>query len=146
MDIHIDIPPNRRSMTTSRTMATSAFSFSLVFPLLQILLFVVPCLQAHPQAINQSSCNLVSALFVFGDSTVDAGNNNYLATALKSNFPPYGQDFPGHLPTGRFTNGKLATDFIGKSVFSSYLYPLVCFTRDFLSIVLRSQRRGSSLS
>ncbi|XP_078431536.1 GDSL esterase/lipase At5g45960-like isoform X2 [Wolffia australiana] len=65
-----------------------------------------------PAKMNKSSCYPVSALFVFGDSTVDPGNNDYLATPMKSNFPPYGRDFPGHLPTGRFTNGKLATDLV----------------------------------
>lgn len=56
----------------------------------------------------------ISAIFVFGDSTVDSGNNNYIKTISKSNFPPYGKDFPDHIPTGRFTNGKLVTDFLGK--------------------------------
>ncbi|GAB2301201.1 hypothetical protein Dimus_035235 [Dionaea muscipula] len=54
----------------------------------------------------------VSALFVFGDSTVDPGNNDFIATVAKSNFPPYGIDFPQQTPTGRFSNGLLATDFI----------------------------------
>ncbi|CAA7397440.1 unnamed protein product [Spirodela intermedia] len=54
----------------------------------------------------------VSAVFTFGDSTVDSGNNNYIPTATKSNFPPYGRDFPGHQPTGRFCNGRIGADFI----------------------------------
>lgn len=53
------------------------------------------------------------AIFVFGDSTVDPGNNNYIGTPFKSDFPPYGIDFANHIPTGRFTNGRLVTDFIG---------------------------------
>lgn len=57
-----------------------------------------------------------SALLVFGDSTVDAGNNNFLQTPMKSNFPPYGRDFINHIPTGRFTNGRLVSDFIGKHI------------------------------
>ncbi|KAI4374142.1 hypothetical protein MLD38_012171 [Melastoma candidum] len=56
--------------------------------------------------------NTVSALFVFGDSTADPGNNNFVSTIFKSDFLPYGQDFIDHRPTGRFTNGRLATDFI----------------------------------
>ncbi|KAJ4850272.1 hypothetical protein Tsubulata_015885, partial [Turnera subulata] len=52
-----------------------------------------------------------SAILVFGDSTVDTGNNNYLNTAFKGNHQPYGQDFPNHIPTGRFSNGKLLPDF-----------------------------------
>ncbi|KAK1325721.1 GDSL esterase/lipase [Acorus calamus] len=46
-----------------------------------------------------------TALLVFGDSSVDPGNNNYLSTAFKSNFPPYGKDFFDGKPTGRLSNG-----------------------------------------
>lgn len=52
------------------------------------------------------------AILIFGDSTVDPGNNNYIPTAFKGNHPPYGDDFPGHIPTGRFSNGKLVPDFL----------------------------------
>ncbi|CAK8538662.1 unnamed protein product [Lathyrus sativus] len=54
---------------------------------------------------------LVHGLFVFGDSIVDVGNNNYLATLVKANFLPYGRDFVNHSPTGRFSNGKIASDY-----------------------------------
>lgn len=57
----------------------------------------------------------ISALYVIGDSLVDSGNNNYLATKIKSNFPPYGSDFEGGKPTGRFSNGKNIADYIGKN-------------------------------
>lgn len=57
----------------------------------------------------------VPAIIVFGDSTVDTGNNNRIATMLKSNFEPYGRDFMGGKPTGRFCNGRLATDFISEA-------------------------------
>ncbi|RDX74228.1 GDSL esterase/lipase, partial [Mucuna pruriens] len=53
-----------------------------------------------------------SSILVFGDSTVDTGNNNYIKTLAKGNHLPYGRDFPGHIPTGRFSNGKLVPDFI----------------------------------
>lgn len=56
----------------------------------------------------------VSAVFAFGDSTMDPGNNNFIPTAFRSDFPPYGQDFMTHEPTGRFSNGKLVTDFAGE--------------------------------
>lgn len=58
----------------------------------------------------------IPAVFAFGDSTVDTGNNNDLITLAKSNFPPYGRDFMGGLPTGRFSNGKLPSDLIGTCV------------------------------
>lgn len=57
---------------------------------------------------------LVPALFIFGDSVADVGNNNNLLTIVKANFPPYGRDFVNHKPTGRFCNGKLAMDYTGK--------------------------------
>ncbi|KAF7831651.1 GDSL esterase/lipase [Senna tora] len=54
----------------------------------------------------------VPAVIVFGDSSVDAGNNNFIPTIARSNFEPYGRDFEGGRPTGRFSNGKIPTDFI----------------------------------
>ncbi|XP_068668177.1 GDSL esterase/lipase At4g26790-like [Aristolochia californica] len=58
----------------------------------------------------------IPAVIVFGDSSADPGNNNHIPTIVKSNFPPYGRDFPGGRPTGRFSNGRLATDFISEAV------------------------------
>ncbi|OWM69418.1 hypothetical protein CDL15_Pgr013879 [Punica granatum] len=54
----------------------------------------------------------VTAIFAFGDSTLDPGNNNHIGTLFVSNHLPYGRDFPGHIPTGRFTNGRLVTDIL----------------------------------
>ncbi|OMO82931.1 Lipase, GDSL [Corchorus capsularis] len=69
-----------------------------------------------------NACNLTSAsaakfpnissILIFGDSTVDTGNNNYIPTLFKGDHLPYGQNFPGHVPTGRFSNGKLIPDFL----------------------------------
>ncbi|QCD88082.1 zeta-carotene desaturase [Vigna unguiculata] len=64
---------------------------------------------------------LVPAFFIFGDSVVDVGNNNHKFSVVKANFPPYGRDFENHYPTGRFCNGKLATDFTADLLgFTSY--------------------------
>ena len=52
------------------------------------------------------------AFFVFGDSLVDNGNNNYLMTTARADSPPYGIDYPTHRPTGRFSNGKNIPDII----------------------------------
>ncbi|XP_071711432.1 GDSL esterase/lipase At5g22810-like [Rutidosis leptorrhynchoides] len=69
---------------------------------------------------------LVPALFIFGDSVVDTGNNNNLETVVKSNFPPYGRDFINHRHTGRFCNGKLASDFTGENLgFTTYPPPIL---------------------
>ncbi|KAE8655813.1 GDSL esterase/lipase [Hibiscus syriacus] len=56
----------------------------------------------------------VSAIIAFGDSLVDTGNNNHIPTLAKCNFKPYGRDFPGGIPTGRFCNGRLEPDFISE--------------------------------
>lgn len=88
----------------------------LVAAVLVGVLQPVPGVRADP---------LVPALCIFGDSVVDVGNNNRLLTLIKANFPPYGRDFVGHRPTGRFCNGKLATDFTGTSSLS-FSYPSPC--------------------
>ncbi|RZS29089.1 hypothetical protein BHM03_00062765 [Ensete ventricosum] len=60
------------------------------------------------------------AVFVFGDSLVDVGNNNFLPSdAPKVNFPPWGIDYPGRTPTGRCTNGFNYADYIGMHYFGS---------------------------
>lgn len=52
------------------------------------------------------------AIFVFGDSLSDSGNNNKLVTVAKANYYPNGIDFPDG-PTGRFCNGFTTIDHIG---------------------------------
>ncbi|OIW18906.1 hypothetical protein TanjilG_25349 [Lupinus angustifolius] len=52
------------------------------------------------------------AFFVFGDSLVDNGNNNYLATTARADSYPYGIDSATHRPSGRFSNGLNIPDLI----------------------------------
>ncbi|KAK3199715.1 hypothetical protein Dsin_023130 [Dipteronia sinensis] len=60
---------------------------------------------------------MIPAMFVFGDSLVDVGNNNYLRLSLaKANYPHNGIDFPTKRPTGRFSNGKNSADFLAEKV------------------------------
>ncbi|XP_027166944.1 GDSL esterase/lipase At4g16230-like [Coffea eugenioides] len=54
------------------------------------------------------------ANFVFGDSLVDVGNNNYIVSLSKANFVPNGIDFGK--PTGRYTNGRTIVDILGEEV------------------------------
>lgn len=61
----------------------------------------------------KSQSQKVSGLFVFGDSLVEVGNNNFLNTIARANYFPYGIDF-SRGSTGRFSNGKSLIDFIGK--------------------------------
>lgn len=62
---------------------------------------------------KQSLKGLVPAIYVFGDSLIDNGNNNNLGTVSKANYLPYGIDFPKGV-TGRFSNGRTIADFICK--------------------------------
>ncbi|KAA8541592.1 hypothetical protein F0562_022744 [Nyssa sinensis] len=54
-----------------------------------------------------------AALFVFGDSLFDAGNNQYINGSRPSanNYWPYGETFFKH-PTGRVCDGRIVPDFI----------------------------------
>jgi hypothetical protein len=70
------------------------------------------CCAAAPAAAAANRTR-TPALFVFGDSIVDAGNNNAITTLIRCNFAPYGKDFPGHNATGRFSNGKVPGDILG---------------------------------
>jgi hypothetical protein len=60
------------------------------------------------------------AMYVLGDSILDVGNNNYLpgAGAPRPNRPYYGIDFPGRIPTGRFSNGFNTADYVGAYVYT----------------------------
>ncbi|GLT55505.1 hypothetical protein SLA2020_286200 [Shorea laevis] len=91
--------------------------FSIRLFLIQILILVT------------KSKAKVPAVIVFGDSSVDSGNNNQIPTIAKSNFEPYGRDFPGSRPTGRFSNGRVPPDFISeafglKPAVPAYLDPM----------------------
>ncbi|XP_074308001.1 GDSL esterase/lipase At5g45670-like [Silene latifolia] len=66
----------------------------------------------------------VPCYFIFGDSLSDVGNNNNLNTKAKANYPPYGIDFPGGVPTGRFSNGLNFVDRIAELLgFEEYIPP-----------------------
>ncbi|KAJ9676114.1 hypothetical protein PVL29_024894 [Vitis rotundifolia] len=58
---------------------------------------------------------MVPAMFIFGDSLIDNGNNNNLPSFAKANYFPYGIDFEGG-PTGRFSNGYTMVDEIAEQL------------------------------
>ncbi|KAJ4912113.1 GDSL esterase/lipase 7 [Raphanus sativus] len=76
------------------------FLFYLVF-LLELVWF------GYGQSSNHQP--LAPAFFVFGDSLVDCGNNNYIPTLARADYLPYGIDFG--FPTGRFCNGRTVADY-----------------------------------
>ncbi|KAH7662770.1 GDSL lipase/esterase protein [Dioscorea alata] len=67
------------------------------------------------------------AFFVFGDSLVDSGNNNFLATTARADSPPYGIDYPTRRATGRFSNGlnipDIISEYLGAEPTLPYLSP-----------------------
>ncbi|XP_071689986.1 GDSL esterase/lipase At4g28780-like [Rutidosis leptorrhynchoides] len=93
-------------------MATySAFTTTLI--VLKLLLLLVALPKSHG----------ARAFFVFGDSLVDNGNNNYLITTARADAPPYGIDYPTHRPTGRFSNGLNIPDLISQKLGSEPTLP-----------------------
>ncbi|KAK6931584.1 GDSL lipase/esterase [Dillenia turbinata] len=64
--------------------------------------------------VSAASLDNAQAIFAFGDSIFDPGNNHYNKNCTaQADFPPYGINF-FHKPTGRFTNGRLVVDFIAQ--------------------------------
>ena len=56
----------------------------------------------------------VPCYFIFGDSLVDNGNNNFLnGSGVRADYLPYGVDFPLG-PSGRFSNGRNVIDALGE--------------------------------
>ncbi|KAI3517828.1 hypothetical protein L1887_17048 [Cichorium endivia] len=64
-------------------------------------------------------------LFVFGDSLVDNGNNNFLLTGARADYPPYGIDSPSHSPSGRFSNGRNIPDILSEFIGSEPVFPFL---------------------
>ncbi|KAG2719416.1 hypothetical protein I3760_03G265100 [Carya illinoinensis] len=106
------MPTLRVSMSSPRVvvMTTQLSTIALVVLSLGALLLPLPQAEAR-------------AFFVFGDSLVDNGNNNYLATTARADSPPYGIDYPTHRPTGRFSNGLNLPDIISEQIGSEPTLP-----------------------
>lgn len=92
----------------------------LVVPL-AVLLLLCYCLRSisvdaqEAPAPSSTNASLFPAFFIFGDSLVDCGNNDYITLALaKANLLPNGIDFPSRTATGRFCNGKTSFDVLCK--------------------------------
>ncbi|XP_020247955.1 uncharacterized protein LOC109825513 [Asparagus officinalis] len=74
--------------------------------------------------------SVVPAIFIFGDSTADVGNNNFLSSSARANFPHNGIDFVHQRATGRFSNGLITADFLAKMYgFNGSPPPLYSITR-----------------
>lgn len=96
-----------------RSRSTMASLYSLLC-VATILLSSARCNNGEPSVPQHK------ALFVFGDSLFDPGNNQYLTNGIKpqtSNWP-YGETYFNY-PTGRFSDGRILPDFIGLISLSS---------------------------
>ncbi|GER26365.1 GDSL esterase/lipase [Striga asiatica] len=78
------------------------------------LIIIITFISIHGVPVSSKTCPEVPAVFVFGDSYFDAGNNNHINTSAfdQANFLPYGENFTKG-PTGRFSDGCIIPDFIG---------------------------------
>ncbi|KAI5399633.1 GDSL esterase/lipase At5g03610 isoform X2 [Lathyrus oleraceus] len=84
----------------------------ITFLSLLILLFMIPITTGTKKSsYGVRSYHNSLKLFVFGDSYVDTGN--FLNSP--SYKPPYGITFP-HQPSGRFSDGRVLTDYIAWSL------------------------------
>lgn len=111
-----------------------------VYPTTLILHFILLLvLTSRTKAVVKLPPNVeVPAVIAFGDSIVDPGNNNKIKTLVKCNFPPYGKDFEGGNPTGRFCNGKIPSDLLGTyCLFFSFL---LCFVFTFSDRLVKTKK------
>ncbi|KAF3554968.1 hypothetical protein F2Q69_00016503 [Brassica cretica] len=109
--------------SSRRDMDVSLFFFSL-------LLTLTALVESAGRGVtnNDNKNGGLGASFIFGDSLVDAGNNNYLPTLSRANMQPNGIDFKasGGNPTGRFTNGRTIGDIVGEELGSAnYAIPFL---------------------
>ncbi|KAF3496791.1 hypothetical protein DY000_02057139 [Brassica cretica] len=99
-----------KACSPRRDMDVTIFLFSF-------LLTLTALVEAAGRGVsnNNNKNGGLGASFIFGDSLVDAGNNNYLPTLSRANMKPNGIDFKasGGNPTGRFTNGRTIGDIVG---------------------------------
>ncbi|KAM3272660.1 hypothetical protein ACQJBY_042646 [Aegilops geniculata] len=102
--------PIHRSTCTMRKMSTVAGAALL-------LAAAVVCSSAAGE--SEARRRAVPAVYVFGDSLVDVGNNDFLPPPAPRAGFPCGVDLPRAIPggrTGRFTNGYNLADIIAQRV------------------------------
>lgn len=104
-------------------MARLSFLFFILF--LHIALTATRC--RGKSQLPEKHARAAVPFFLFGDSFLDVGNNNYINTSTldQANFWPYGETY-FKFPTGRFSDGRLVSDFIGEicKIFSCGFYCL----------------------
>ncbi|TXG61709.1 hypothetical protein EZV62_013072 [Acer yangbiense] len=84
------------------------------FNIICVTLLLLTSVEAS--VLEEKSGTSTSAFFIFGDSSVDPGNNNYINTVPENqaNYKPYGHNGFFQRPTGRFSDGRVIVDFIAE--------------------------------
>lgn len=125
LSLQIDIYLHRELVCRSSMASKMFFSVLVALPLLSLT--VSPDLLSVEASTKEGHVSHFrpSKLFVFGDSYADTGNG-----AISKWKVPYGITFPGK-PVGRFSDGRVFTDFLGQYVeipqpFSDPLYSYIC--------------------
>ncbi|XP_022748815.1 GDSL esterase/lipase At4g16230-like [Durio zibethinus] len=90
-----------------------------------------------------SSAKNIPAIFIFGDSIVDVGNNNYINTIAKAAFPN-GIDFCRRCSSGRFTNGRTVIDILEQDLGAKNFTPPYLAPTTTGDMVLRGVNYASS--
>ncbi|KAI8010607.1 GDSL esterase/lipase [Camellia lanceoleosa] len=80
------------------------------------LILVLFFLSSSSLLLMTQASTSVPAFYVFGDSTVDVGNNKNIEDDIKANFYPYGVDY-NNQSTVCITNGLTVVDFMGNYYF-----------------------------
>ncbi|GKV09740.1 hypothetical protein SLEP1_g21196 [Rubroshorea leprosula] len=105
---------------------------NLIYPLYQLMTLFTAFLNPiafHGEPKPRVEFDSHKALFVFGDSLFDPGNNQYLNGSLpqpSATTWPYGETYFEH-PTGRLSDGRIVPDFIAEfaklPILTPYLKP-----------------------
>ncbi|CAL5038767.1 unnamed protein product [Urochloa decumbens] len=83
-----------------------------------LLCLLVICVQVLVVGTGGGGAHRPPAMYVFGSSILDVGNNNYLPGPAvgRANRRFNGIDFPTSIPTGRFSNGYNIADYVAKNM------------------------------
>ncbi|KAJ8448291.1 hypothetical protein Cgig2_025215 [Carnegiea gigantea] len=94
--------------------------------IIRLISLLVPSILLAYSLASISTASATKPFFLFGDSFLDAGSNNYIntSTVAQANFYPYGITF-FHYPTGRCSDGRLACDFIAENANLPFIPPFL---------------------
>ncbi|OWM66538.1 hypothetical protein CDL15_Pgr013755 [Punica granatum] len=106
----------------------SSLSFTLLFLHAALAASSSPSLSPESSLppLPENEWTVSTALFIFGDSFFDVGNNNHINTTTldQANFWPYGETYFRY-PSGRFSDGRVVPDFIAEKARLPFIPPFL---------------------